>query len=153
MDLKLMEKRVRELLDDQTHLYGIKSNISNERKQLDVSVDRPGGMSLEECSLIHRQFYNSDFYQEYEDYDVSFGTPGLSRKCIFPTDFIFHKEKKFEVTTVEGVCLIGLVHTIDTENQSLEVEGKSKDAKPKDAIQNHQLRWSDVKKARFHLEF
>ena len=72
-----MEKRVRDLLDDQIHLYGIKSSLSNERNQLDISVDRPGGMSLEECSLLHREFYNSDFYEDYEDYDVTFGTPAL----------------------------------------------------------------------------
>ena len=148
-----MEKRVRDLLDDQIHLYGIKSSLSNERNQLDISVDRPGGMSLEECSLLHREFFNSDFYEDYEDYDVTFGTPGLSRKCIFPIDFIFHQDKKFELTTFEGLCLVGLVQIIDAENRFLEITGKSKDAKPKDALQKHRLLWSDIKKARFHLEF
>ena len=148
-----MEKRVRGLLDDQTHFYGIKSHLSNERSQLDISVDRPGGMSLEECSLLHREFYNSDFYVDYEDYDVTFGTPGLSRKCVFPTDFIFHQDKKFELTTLDGVCLVGLVQVIDAEQQSLKITGKHKDAKPKDAIETHCLQWSDIKKARFHLEF
>lgn len=148
-----MEKRVRELLDDQTHLYGIKSHLSNDRNQVDVAVDRPGGMSLEECSLLHREFYKSDFYIDYEDYDVTFGTPGISRKCVFPTDFIFHQDKKFELTTLEGDCLVGLVEITDAEKQSLKITGKLKDAKPKDAVETYCIQWSDIKKARFHLEF
>ena len=88
-----MEKRVRDMLDDQTHLYGIKSHVSSNVTSLMSSIDRPGGMSLEDCSLLHRRFYNSEFYEDYENYDVTFGTPGLSRKCIFPTDFAFHQIK------------------------------------------------------------
>ena len=153
LDLKLMEKRVRDLIDDQTHLYGIKSNTTSDRKQLDISVDRPGGMSLEECSYLHREFYNRDFYVDYEDFDVTFGTPGVNRKCVFPVDFVFHKDKKFELTTIEGNCVIGHVEVIDAEKQLLEIKGKAKDAKSKDPIQSHCLQWSDVKKARFHLEF
>ena len=153
LDLKLMEKRVRDMLDDQTHLYGITSHVSNQRNQLDVSIDRPGGMSLEDCSLLHREFYNSEFYEDYENYDVTFGTPGLSRKCIFPTDFVFHQDKKFELTTLEGMCLVGMVKIIDANKQVLEITGKLKNAKSKDPEETHSIQWSNVKKAHFHLEF
>tara|TARA_Y100000589_G_scaffold146593_1_gene140244 strand:- start:514 stop:981 length:468 start_codon:yes stop_codon:yes gene_type:complete len=153
LDLKLMEKRIKDLIDDQTHLYCIKSNTVGDRKQLDVSVDRSGGMSLDECSFLHREFFNSEFYADYEDFDVTFGTPGANRKCTFPVDFVLHNDKKFELTKNDGTCVIGHVSITDQEKQVLEITGVVNNAEPKDPIQSYRLQWSDVRKARFHLEF
>jgi len=153
LDLKLMETRVHEILDKHTHLYGIKVTSSGERRLLDVSVDKYGGMSLDECSELHRKFYNSDFYSDYEEYDVTFGTPGLGRKCLFPTDFHFHDDKLFELTTQNGDVLVGQVKILDSDNELLEVT-QLKDKSSSDEVNSRtQLNWSEIKKAKFYVEF
>ena len=153
LDLKLMENRVQEILDEQTHLYGIKVTSSGERKLLDVSVDRCGGMSLDECSELHRKFYNSDFYCDYEEFDVTFGTPGLSRKCHFPVDFRFHKDKLFELTTKSGEVLVGQVKIIDVDDELLELTQTVSESNEVSSTNRTQLNWSEVKKAKFYVEF
>lgn len=148
-----MENRVRELLDEHTHLYGIKVTASGERRQVDVSVDKPGGMSLDECSELHRRFYHSDFYCEYETYDVTFGTPGIARKCDFPVDFQFHSDRLFELTTKAGDCVVGKVKILDTATELLELRTKSNNPESDEMDQIQRFHWSDIRKARFYVEF
>ena len=71
----------------------------------------------------------------------------------FSYGFRISSDKKFELTTQEGVCLVGLVRIIDANKQVLEITGKLKNAKSKDPEETHSLQWSNVKKAHFHLEF
>lgn len=59
-----------------------------------ITLDKPGGISIEECVELSRQF-NSAFDRDIEDYDLQVSSPGLN--TAFKVDEQFEKYRNEDV--------------------------------------------------------
>lgn len=143
--MEVKQSTIREILegflDSDIHLYSIK--ISPKTQTIDIFLDKEGGLNLDEFTVIHKEFMSHVADTQFDEYIISFSTPGLSRKCSYPQDFLFYKDKAFEILLKNGKSHVGLVKVI-AENNTLSILEKEKEVK---------VSWDEVKKASFKLEF
>jgi len=141
-----VEKDLEAILNDGYHLYGVKVSKSGKSPTIDVYIDCADGLNLDDCSKLHRSFKELDEERDggplYDDFQVTFSSPGIERDLIFPVDFQFHNDKKFEFQLESGSSVSGKVSGLDLKQQNIEVETKQGLVK---------LEWNDVKRARFAL--
>lgn len=130
------------LLGTGVHLYSIHVVNSPKQKTVEVFLDKAGGLTVDDCSSIYRKFLKNCPEAVWDDFDISFSSPGIGRDCQFPVDFLFYPERDFLIRTKEGKDLCGKVKILDTENQELQIEGDASVVR---------LKWSEVKQAHFHL--
>lgn len=128
-------------LDESIYIYTIK--ISQKTQTIDIFLDQENGLNLDEFTKIHKEFMSNVADSDFDNYIISFSTPGLSRKCCYPQDFLFYKDKSFEISLKNGKNYAGLVQ-IYTENETLSISDDNKEVK---------FSWDEVKKASFKLEF
>ncbi|MCO4781499.1 MAG: hypothetical protein KC646_04190 [Candidatus Cloacimonetes bacterium] len=143
--MEVKQSTIREILesflDSDIHLYSIK--ISAKTQTIDIFLDKEGGLNLDEFTIIHKEFMSHVADTDFDNYIISFSTPGLSRKCCYPQDFLFYKDKAFEVLLKNGKCHVGLVQ-VHAENNTLSILNEDKEVR---------VSWEEVKKASFKLEF
>ncbi len=82
-------------------LVAIELTGERGRALLRVSIDKPGGISLEDCSAVSRVV---DALLEVEDpvegsYELEVSSPGLERPLVKPTDFERFKGRRVRIKT------------------------------------------------------
>jgi ribosome maturation factor RimP len=120
--------------------------VNRNEGSVDIFIDCSGGLGIEECTAIHRSFMKelSDD-ATLDDYTISFSTPGLGRKCVYPQDFLFYPEKVFELRLKNGEVLTGLVSVTDADTGKLSIRSADESV--------IEINWMDVKRAGFRLDF
>ena len=143
--MEVKQSTIREILegflDEKIHIYNIK--ISLKTQNIEIYLDQENGLTLDQFTKIHKEFMSNVADSDFDNYIISFSTPGLSRKCCYPQDFLFYKDKPFELSLKNGRIYIGLVQ-INSENDTLSVIENGEEVK---------FSWNEVKKASFKLEF
>lgn len=126
------------------HVYDIK--VNKRAATVEIFIDRHQGLGIEECTTLHRCFMKEAAGTELDNYSISLSTPGLSRKCVYPHDFIFYETRVFDFVMKNGDKITGTVSLIDGNNSGL----LSVQSTPDSVIE---VNWSDVKRAGFRLDF
>ena len=130
------------LMGTGVHLYSVQVVNRPNQKTVEVFLDKAGGLTVDDCSAIHRKFLKSCNEAVWDDFDISFSSPGIERDCQFPVDFLFYPERDFLIKTKDGRELCGKVKILDSGTQELEIENDSSPVR---------LKWPEVSKASFHL--
>lgn len=142
--LENIYKYLTPVLPEHIHLYEVKVKGGQGNTEIEVLIDCAGGLQVDECSSIHKAFRNES-EETFDDYNIMFSTPGLTRKCTYPQDFLFYPEKDFELKLSEKGKIEGKVEIIDPASNELTITTQSG--------KKITVNWDEVIKARFKLDF
>lgn len=89
---------------------------------LRVTIDRPGGVSVEDCATLSRALAA---LPAFADVALEVSSPGLDRKIRIPRDLALGARLRIERTVkVDGRRrYVGVVSALDGESLTVEVEG------------------------------
>lgn len=121
-------------------IYDIHLKKRDREPVAEILVDAPGGLNVDGCGRLHRRIAKAIEGTKLDEVLISVSTPGATRRCRFPQDFLFYPERNFEIRLKDGGDLGGLVKILNQESGQMQV-GET------------EVNWSDVAEAKFRLEF
>jgi len=121
-------------------VYSIRLSHKEPNREIEIFLDQAGGLTLDACAEIHKNFARCSDGTSIDSYQVSFGTPGLDRDCIYPQDFQLHQGREFFIRLKDDREISGKVE-IDENSETLRIQ--SQDNEPVEIF------WKDVMVARF----
>lgn len=108
----------------------VDTQVSNRGRLLRIFVDRPGGITVDDCAAVSRQLTRV-FAVEGIDYDrLEVSSPGLDRALTRPADFVRFAGRRVEVRMRAPDAagrrrFSGLLRGARDGVASLEMEGKT----------------------------
>ncbi len=122
------EKAIREFVEEKIRgkdifLVDLSLNPGN---LIQINVDKPGGISIEECVNLSREF-NSAFDREKEDYDLQVSSPGLDTPFKVKEQFENNRNKEVLVTMSDGEKFKAKLLNFDEDELKLLVQRKVKE--------------------------
>jgi len=147
------EKAVSDLCQPVAESYGLELVQVQYRREdhgwvLRILVDRPGGISVDECGELSREISDLLDVEDIIDnsYNLEVSSPGLDRPLVKPEDFGRFAGQEIMLKTTSPVegrrNFKGLLAGIKDEIVMLEVEGKK-----------YEINWSLVQKANLVPDF
>jgi len=102
--------------------------VSNRGKLLRLFIDKPEGITIDDCVLISNQLGNVLSVEHDIDYDrLEVSSPGLDRALKKDTDFIKFTESRASVKVrmpIEGrKNFLGILKGVDSSDLLIDVEG------------------------------
>jgi ribosome maturation factor RimP len=102
--------------------------VSNRGKLLRLFIDKPEGITIDDCVLISNQLGNVLSVEHDIDYDrLEVSSPGLDRALKKDTDFIKFTESRANVKVrmpIEGrKNFLGILKGVDSSDLLIDVEG------------------------------
>ena len=91
-----------------------------------VHVDRPEGISINECVLISR-FLNGELDRDVEDYSLEVSSPGLSAPYLVKQQYEKNMGRNIEVRLEDGDRLEGKLEGVLENAIILKVKGKEQE--------------------------
>jgi len=121
--------------------------VSNRGKLLRLFIDKPEGITIDDCVLISNQVGNVLAVENDIDYDrLEVSSPGLDRVLKKDADFIRFAGERAQVKTrmpIEGrKNFVGVLRGLENGELLIEVEG-----------QVHKVAMTNIDKARLSPEF
>ena len=121
--------------------------VSNRGKLLRLFIDKPEGITIDDCVLISNQVGNVLAVENDIDYDrLEVSSPGLDRVLKKDVDFIRFTGERAQVKTrmpIEGrKNFVGVLRGLENGELLIEVEG-----------QVHKVAMTNIDKARLSPEF
>ena len=121
--------------------------VSNRGKLLRLFIDKPEGITIDDCVLISNQVGNVLAVENDIDYDrLEVSSPGLDRVLKKDADFIRFTGERAQVKTrmpIEGrKNFVGVLRGLENGDLLIEVEG-----------QVHKVAMTNIDKARLSPEF
>jgi ribosome maturation factor RimP len=114
-----------------TELFLVAVKVSSSNR-ITVLADKKGGITIDECALIHRHIENN-LDREKEDFELLVSSPGLDIPFTVIEQYFKNEGKKVEVIDNEGNRYTGILKNITNGGFELECEvrskGKSKEIK------------------------
>ena len=115
-----------------------------------IEVDKPEGITIEECARISRAI-ESSLDREMEDFELEVSSPGLT--CPFKVMEQYRKNcgRQVDVVKQDGQKINGLLQQANEEGIVLEVKTKIREAgqkRPQTVMQTVSLKFSDIKTTR-----
>jgi len=138
-----VEEILKDILDPQTFIYNIRIRHKSPDPEIEIQLDQMGGLNLQECAQIHRKFSKSTDASIFDDYQISFSTPGIDRRCVYPHDFLLHQDRNFHILMKDQTEIRGLVEILDRSTETLRIIPENSEPV--------EIFWKDVSVARFIL--
>ena len=147
------EKAVSELCGPVAESYGLELVQVQYRREdhgwvLRILVDRPGGVSVDECGALPREISDLLDVEDFIDnsYNLEVSSPGLDRPLTKPEDFERFTGREITLKTASPIeerrNFKGILEGIQDEVIKIESDGKK-----------YEINWSLVKKANLVPDF
>jgi len=91
-----------------------------------VHVDRPDGISIDECVGISR-YLNQELDRDVEDYSLEVSSPGLGSPFRVKQQYDKNLGRKIEVLLNEGERISGVLNSVTEGGIVLQIKGSDKD--------------------------
>ena len=120
-----------------------------------VEVDKPEGISIEECAHISRAI-ESGLSRDAEDFELEVSSPGLTEPFKVVEQYRKNCGRPVEVVKRDGQKISGLLQQTDAEGIVLEVMTKIREAglkRPKTVKQTVALKFNDIKATKVAITF
>ncbi len=139
---------------DGTSIFVVDIRVDGANK-IHVEVDKPEGITIEECVNISRAVENG-FDREAEDFELEVSSPGLTEP--FKVMEQYHKNcgRQVDVVKKDGQKINGLLQQVDDDGVVLEVKAKIKEAgqkRAKTVMQTVVIKFSDIKTTKVTITF
>ncbi len=106
-----------------TDIFVVETSVKLGNK-IRVSLDRPGGISINECARANRKMHER---LNLEDYTVEVSSPGLTEPFKVPEQYIKNQGKRVRVTSRDGKTKSGILIDVGPGGFSLEDKKKKQD--------------------------
>ena len=106
-----------------------------------VHVDRPDGISIDECVKISR-YLNENLDRDVEDYSLEVSSPGLGGRFKVKQQYEKHVDREIEVLYNDGIKEDGILISVSDKGIVLRVKGDHKE-----------IDYKDINKAKAKLAF
>ena len=123
--------------------------------RISVEVDKPDGISIEECARISRAI-ESGLNRETEDFELEVSSPGLTAPFKVIDQYRKNCGRQVNVEKRDGQKINGLLQHTDEEGIVLEVKTKIREAglkRLKTVMQTVTLQFSDIKTTKVVITF
>ena len=123
--------------------------------RITVEVDKPEGISIEECARISRAI-ESGLNRETEDFELEVSSPGLTAPFKVMEQYRKNYGRQVDVVKCDGEKINGLLQQVDEEGMVLEVKTKIRETglkRPKTVMQPVALKFSDIKATKVAIIF
>ena len=87
-----------------------------------VHVDRPDGISIDECVKISR-YLNENLDRDVEDYSLEVSSPGLSGAFKVKQQYEKYLGREIEILYTDGIKVKGKLQKVSDEGVVLNVQG------------------------------
>jgi ribosome maturation factor RimP len=91
-----------------------------------VYVDRPEGISIDECVEISR-YLNATLDRDVEDFSLEVSSPGTGEPFRVKQQYLKNVGRKVQVTMLDGTMLEGMLDRVEDDTITLEVKGEAKE--------------------------
>jgi len=91
-----------------------------------VHVDRPEGISIDECVKISR-YLNSELDRDVEDYSLEVSSPGLSASFMVKQQYEKNIGRNIEVLLTDGLKISALLLSVSDKGITLKVNGEEQE--------------------------
>jgi ribosome maturation factor RimP len=106
-----------------------------------VHVDKPEGISIDECVVISR-FLNESLDRDVEDYSLEVSSPGLGGAFKVRQQYEKNLGRDIEVLYTDGIKVKGKLEKVTDEGVLLNVQGD-----------NEEIRFEEIKTAKAIISF
>lgn len=106
-----------------------------------VHVDKPEGISIDECVLISR-FLNESLDRDVEDYSLEVSSPGLGGAFKVKQQYEKNLGRDIEVLYTDGIKVKGKLEKVTDEGVLLNVQGD-----------DEEIRFDEIKTAKAIISF
>ncbi|CAN5452983.1 hypothetical protein BH11BAC2_BH11BAC2_06700 [soil metagenome] len=130
-------------------------DIKLSPNRLSVSIDKPAGITLEECSSLSRFLANElEADGMLESHEMEVGSPGMDSSLMVPQQYFRRIGRELKVVTTEGREIKGLLQLANEEGIELQETVSRKENKKKIVTEVlHNLPYSMIKDAKIVLNF
>lgn len=156
--LKIMidKAKIQELV--QEHIAGTDQflvDIKLSVNRLGVSIDKPTGITLEECTSLSRfiidQLEPTGFLETHE---VEVGSPGMDSPLMVPQQYLRRIGRELKVVTTEGREMKAVLESADENGIQLKETTSRKENKKKIISEvTHQLTYGEIREAKLVINF
>ena len=139
---------------NETAIFVVDVKVDSANR-ITVEVDKPEGISIEECVRISRAI-ESGLDRETEDYELEVSSPGLTAPFKVIEQYRKNCGRQVNVEIRDGQKINGLLQHADDEGIVLEVKAKIREAglkRPKTVMQTVALKFSDIKATKVVITF
>ena len=122
----------------------------NNASRIVVEVDKPAGITIEECVNISRSI-ESALNRETEDFELEVSSPGITEPFKVIEQYRKNCGRQVEILDRDGLKVSGLLQSVDNEGIILETKTKIREKglkRPKTVIETLTIKFSDIKTAR-----
>ncbi len=123
--------------------------------KISVEVDKPEGITIEECVNISRAIENA-LDREKEDFELEVSSPGLTGPFKVIEQYRKNCGRMVDVVKKDGQKINGLLQLVDDNGIVLEIQTKIKEAgqkRPKTVMQTVTLSFNDIKATKVTITF
>ena len=116
MVTELVEQHIRE-----TGIFLVEVTVK-PGNAIRVQVDRPEGISIDECARISR-FLIDHLDRDAEDYSLEVSSPGLGAPFRVKQQYLKNSGRNIEVLLTDGRLLNGMLQSVSDDGVILKVKG------------------------------
>ena len=139
---------------EETSIFVVDIRVDTSNK-ISVEVDKPEGITIEECIKISRAVENS-LDRETEDFELEVSSPGLTESFKVIEQYRKNCGRMVDVVKKDGQKINGLLQHADGEGIVLEVKTKIKEAgqkRAKTVMQTIVIKFSEIKATKVTITF
>ncbi len=123
--------------------------------KLTVSIDKPSGVTLDECTKLTR--YLLDHFEEtgfLEHHEVEVGSPGMEAPLVVPQQYERRIGKELKIVGTDGRELKGVLQEVNTDGISVMESVSRKENKKKIVTEVlHRIPFANIKEAKLIINY
>ena len=138
----------------ETAIFVVDVKVNNANR-IAVEVDKPEGITIEECANISRAI-ESGLNRETEDFELEVSSPGLTEPFKVVEQYRKNCGRQVDVVKRDGQKMTGLLQHADHESITLELKTKVREQgqkRPKTVMQTVSIKFIDIKATRVAITF
>ncbi|MBK8845802.1 MAG: ribosome assembly cofactor RimP [Bacteroidetes bacterium] len=128
MNVNDISSRVASLLKDDQFLVEVKMSLG----KVAVSIDKPAGITIEECSALSRALYDQmEAVGLTLTHELEVGSPGMDTPLKVPAQYLRRINREVRVLDADGKEYRGILKSANNQGFSVEVQRKVKEQNKK----------------------
>jgi len=126
-----LEHTINQFVEKQfPQFYVVEYSIENgENKLIELSIEKDGGIKLDDCMLINkalRKYLEEEKYPQFADYELNVCSPGLGKPLKLHRQYQNHIGKQLNITLLDGQNITGNLTQLENEQLTLTIKTQNK---------------------------
>lgn len=131
IDIGKIKKIVKEWIAGK-NIFFVDLSVGSDN-YIKVLLDKPGGITIEECVLISR-FIEAKLDRNEEDYELQVSSPGLDMPFRVIEQYYKNVGRKIEILTLDEIKQTGFLNKVNEKGIELGIKERVKEGKKKKVV-------------------